>query len=468
MYFPAAGDDQAARSIQAAGAYDADHDGRLDFFTFANDAGRIDRIGFDVTGDQKPDQLFNLDAIPFNQCRHLVLILDGFGYDVVSKYYQEGGLRLFHPPSRVIAPYPTMTDLCVQDLIGGMACRACEARYFDRAANRLVGGSGDYLGGANEPYNRLLQYRAESLWDVIGYIDPWAAFGKEVNDAKRVFDRAETKEMLAYFVSSAGVSVRIGAEGQVRCLKRIDQMVNQVIWETHGLTKVTLTSDHGHSYTPGKRVDFEGYLRKKGWRLADSLRKERDVVYVQFGLVTFADFATFQPARLAEDLVGLPGVEITSYADGGDVVVLSDDGGQARIGRAGDRYSYQAVKGDPLKLAGILSKMDAAGGFYDADELLAATFDHVYPAPLERLWRAHFGLVRNPPDVLVSLKNDCYSGSASFAGSVTIVSTHGGLNRANSTTFIMSTAGELPELLRSRDVPQAMKALTGSEWPSGK
>jgi len=468
VHFPATSDADAAGEVGAFGAYDGDHDGKADFFMFADQAGRIDRIGYDVTGDGKPDQLIPLDTIGFGNCRHLVVILDGFGFGLVNDYYQQGGLRAFYPPSRVVAPYPTMTDLCIQDIIGGMPPRGIEAVHFDHRDNRLVGGSGDYLAGKNEPYNRAMQYRADTLWDVLGYVDPWAVFGKEVNDAKRVFDRAESREVMGYFVSSAGVGTRMGAEGQKRCLQRIEQFVNQVIWETRGLTKVTLLSDHGHTYTPAERIDFEGYLSGKGWRLSSSLREPNDVVYVQFGLVTFARFATKKPAELAADLVGCEGVELASYADGESVIVLSADGGRAAISRVDGRYSYRADKGDPLKLAGILSGLESADGGYSADDLLAATSEHEYPAPLQRLWRAHFALVPNTPDVMVSLENGYYAGSKSLAGSVSIASTHGGLNRDNSVTFIMSTVGPLPKLLRSRDIPAAMKALTGEDWPLGK
>lgn len=469
VYFPPDPADKAATPPGAMSAYDADLDGKIDFFTYANPAGRIDRIAYDLTGDAKPDEIIPLDAIPFAKCRHLVLMLDGFAHEVLRRHYDSGHLRMFHPPSRVVAPYPSMTDMSMQDLIGGMPTRSFEARYFDRSENRIIGGSSDYLAGKNEPYNRILNYRADTLLDVIGYIDPWAVFGKEINDAKRLFDRAETKEVLCYFVSSAGMSTRYGAQGQQRCLRRIEQFVNQVIWETRGLTKVTLLSDHGHSYTTSKRIDFERFLREKGWRPARSLHKPEDVVCVQFGLVTYAAFAALRPAELAAEITACEGVELVSYADGDSVVVLAPGGGRAVVRRKGARFKYESESGDPLKLKAILADLKPDGdGYYARDELFAATLTHTYPAPLQRIWRAHFGLVQNTPDVIASLADGYFAGMSSLAGSVNVASTHGALNYSNSVTFIMSTAGPLPDAMRSTDVPAAMKALTGSDWPSGK
>jgi len=155
-----------------------------------------------------------------------------------------------------------------------------------------------------------------------------------------------------------------------------------------------------------------------------------------------------------------------SFARDDAVVVLSAAGGRAVIRRRNGRFSYEATQGDPLKLAPLLAGLKAdEHGAYDADALLAATVDHEYPAPLQRLWRAHFALVENPPDVIASLANRWHSGASSFGGAVDMASTHGGLNRTNSVTFILSTAGPLPPVLRSRDIPKALGALFGRPFP---
>ena len=468
VFFPAQDMPELAAEAGAARAYDANGDGSGEFFLFANGEGRVDRIGYDTTADQRPDQVIPLDEIPFSHCRHLVLILDGFSYDVVKQYYDEGRLRLFYAPSQVVAPYPTVTDIVLQDVIGGVPARGFEAKYFDRAANRVKGGANDYLAGVNEPYNRVLQYRADLIWDVIGYVFPAAVFRKELNDAKRLFDQGRTTEMIAYVVSSAGVSTSEGAAGQRVCLEHVERLVQQVVWESRGLAKVTLLADHGHSYTPSKLVDFEKYLKGKGWRPGKSLKDARDVVNVRFGLLTFGQFCTLRPAELAADLVDAPGVELVSYPDGSDVVVLAQ-GGRAIIRRKGARYQYERVEGDPLRLGEILAGLTSdADGFYDANELLTASIDHYFPSPLDRLWRAHFALARNTPDVMVSLANEYYTGMTSFAGSVDVASTHGSLNRTNSVSFIMSTAGALPPVLQSRDIADALKEVTGNDWPMGK
>jgi len=464
--FPALSLDEAAKAAGAWQAFDTNGDGKADFFLLADATGRVDRIAYDRDGDQKGDEIVNLDHLRAAQCRHLVIVLDGFGHDVVKAFRDEGHFRMFHPPSRLITVYPSMTDMAMEEIFDSVPCPAYEALYYDRRRNKLAGGSLAYLQGRNEPFNRLLDYRADLLWDGIGYLYPWEVFGKEVNDVKRRFDRTESQEMIAYFVSSAGVGTIRGAEGQRACLAKIEQLVHQVLFETHGLVKITLLSDHGHTYTPGKRIPLEDFLTRRGWRLTESLTKPRDVVYVRFGLVTYASFATNRPGELAGDLVDCQGVELASYAQGDAVVVLAGGKQKAIVRRKDGRYRYEAVSGDPLRMKEIVGRLADKDGFCGAEELLTATAGHAYPAALERLHRAHFALVQNPPDVVASLGDRWYSGSRAFGGAVEMASTHGSLNYTNSVAFIMSTAGQLPAVMRSREVSQAMKKATGLPFPN--
>lgn len=470
LHFPA---QATAGGASGAGetlrSYDVGGVGHPDFFLYADASGRVNRLGYDTEGKGRAGTVVDLDAIPMSRCRHLVIILDGFGYEVVKKYYDEGGLRMFYPPSRVIAPYPTLTDTGLEDVFGYVPCVGYEAAYFDRRANRLEGGTGRYLSGESMPYDRLLQYRANVMWDGISYVKPWFVFDRELNRAAAHFNDNLTQEFIAYFVSSAAVSTVEGAEGQRKCLASVESLINQVLWQTHGMVKVTMLADHGHSYKMSKLIPFDEYLKGKGWRTAESLTAPRDVVWVRFGLLTYAAFNTHEPAALAGDLVNCAGVDLASYAAGEAVVVLSADGGKATVRRMGERYSYEATAGDPLKFKEILAKLKPdAQRYYAAEEMFRASADAEYPAALERIWRGHFGLVENPADVLVSLKDGYYSGAGGFVGMVQVASTHGSLNRKNTTTFVMSTAGPLPELMRSAEVRGALGTVVGGKWPMGK
>jgi hypothetical protein len=477
IYFPAEAMDT---ETPPAETYDLDGDGHGDVFfdsLSSTEGSRLVSVSYDRDEDGVPDSRIELDDVPVEQCRHLVIILDGLSYDVVNEYRATRGLRLFHPPSKLVAPYPTMTDMCVEDLLGYVPVKGFQAEYYNHRTNRVVGGAEEYLAGRNQPYNQLLQYRADLIVDAVAYLYPMKIFGHELDRIKQTFDKRASREVVTYVVSSAGVSTRDGKAGQFACLREVDRLVKQVVAETRGLTKITLISDHGHTYTPARSANLEAFLEKKGWNVTDRLKDANDAVLIRFGLVTMASLSSHRPDALAKDLSTHPAVELASVRDRQNALSLNvygppsgDDAprSHAKIRRTENgRFVYEPVAGDPLKLEKALETLapDTAGA-YDPNDLLAATVDHEFPAPLQRLWRAHFTLVENPPDVIVSLRNEYYNGSDALDDWVEVNSTHGGLNRTNSVSFIMSTIRPLPPVMRSRDVPAAMrKALGSPRWP---
>ncbi len=445
-------------------AYDTQGDKTADFFCLYDGAGRIDRVGYDRDGDGKLDEVIHLDAIGPRLSRHLVLVLDGIPQEVAREFWDSGHLRMFDPPATVIAPYPVLTDLALEDAFGYIPALGFEAKYYGLRKGKVVGGVRDYLAGRNEPFVRLIHYRANPIDDALAYLEPKPVFDKELADVKRLWDKRKSMEMIAYFVSSAGLGSRKGREGQLYALRQCERLMLQVLFETRGLVKFTLLADHGQTNVPCTAADLRKSLREKGWRFVHSIRRDRDVVLVRFGLVTCASFNTRQPARLAEDLLASPEVELVSYAEGDAVVVRTRDGQATIRSRDGKSFQYETLHGDPLKLAGLVQ------GSVDGRWLLQATSDGKceYPDALYRLWRAHFALAENPPDVIVSLDDRYYNGSGFFSEAVKMASTHGGLNWRNSATFIMSTAGKVEGPLRSQDIPRVVSGLFGRPFPYGR
>ena len=444
--------------------YDIDGDGQADFFCLADATGRIDRIAYDDNADGQPDRIVHLDAIPPARARHLVLVLDGIPYDVLREFYQAGHLRMLHPPAVVIPPYPVMTDLALEDAFDYMPCKGYEARYYDRRRNAMVGGSADYIAGKNEPFARIIQYRAAPLDDGLMYLRPRTQFARELRGAKQVWDRRESHEVIAYFVASAGMGSRLGKPGQLEVLDRIERLILRTLYETGGLVKVTLFSDHGQTNVPCQPVKLDQLLRGMGYRVVNSVRRDGDVSLVKFGLVTCAALNTRDPAKLAADLMTSPAVTLASYVEGDAVIVRSHYGVAAIRSTDGKTFTYVPREGDPLKLGAL------ADGPVDGRKLLKLTSDgtHEYPDALYRLWRAHFALAENVPDVIVSLDDRYYNGSGFFSGMVKMASTHGGLNWANSAAFIMSSAGPIDGPLRSEDIPGEMVRLFARPFPLGR
>ncbi|RKY25681.1 MAG: hypothetical protein DRP79_06300 [Planctomycetota bacterium] len=452
--------------------YDTSGDGAADYFAYRDKTGRISVVAYDYSKDGKPDSMVRLDSLPVERCRHVLIILDGVAYDLAREYYEEGHLRMFHPPSRVVAPFPGLTDVCIEDALGCIPNLAFEALYYDRRKERLTRGAWDYLYMRNEPFAQLLTYRAHTICDTISYFSPWQIFKHEIKRVKETFDRRDRQDVLVYLVGSAGMGTGNGRKGHVRCLELVERLVNQMTWETRGMVKFTLMADHGHTYTEPERLDIVGRLKEKGWHSVRRLRRPGDFIPVEFGVVTYAAFYTRDAAGLAADIAAIDGVDLAAYHRDGAVFVRSSDG-CAVVRERNGRYAYEAQEGDPLQLNGIIAKLSEQGkvdadGFIEDAALFEATLVHVYPDPLRRLWRAFHAEAENVPDVIASLRDDRAFGSGAYDMLVKVKSTHGSLNRRNSTTFIMSTAGPLPPAMRSDEIPGHMSALLGRPFPPGK
>ncbi|MFA5185462.1 MAG: hypothetical protein WC551_03165 [Patescibacteria group bacterium] len=383
---------------------------------------------------------------------HLIIILDGFGYDVVKRHKDSGGFKDFNEPSKVVAPYPTLTDLCIQDLLQGESCEGMEAVYYDKEKGKMAGSTLSYLQFKNQPYSKILDFRSPSVIDAICYVAPWMAFEVELKALKKQLLNSKRESFKAYLVSTAGISTKYAAEGQTECLTRLDTFLRDLKAQISGSLMITLLSDHGHSYYASKLSPIKKLLKSKGWNFPKSLSGHKDAVHLSFGLVNYASFATLDAPQLAKDLATIPGVELSSYVEADSVNVFGANGSTARIRRSGQACSYETLDGDPLDLDPILKNIANQDGFYRDEDVQAVTVNRPYPSALERLWRAHFGLVKHPPDVIASLGNEWHSGSGLLNVFATVNSTHGSLNRTNSVTFAMSTKAAIPPVLRSREV----------------
>ncbi|MBU0641272.1 MAG: hypothetical protein KKB50_20630 [Planctomycetes bacterium] len=446
--------------------FDTDGDRQADFWQYQGRDGRKHALAYADATSGQPQPRIELDALAASECPHFLIALDGVPFELVEELYNEGCFRLFHPPARVICCFPAMTDLALSELFHTGPCRAYQALRFDPRANRLQAGTAGYLKGDNSPWLAKMAYRCSFWRDGQAYLDPQSLFDHELRGIMRTFRQIDRGEAYAYSVGSAGLGTRGGRAAILKYLRTVDRLCEQIVYERHGRVKLTLSADHGHNLVENRRVSFRQVLEAGGYRLAKSLRKPQDVVAISYGLVTYAAFFTPNPAGVAACLTNHADVEFACYRDG-DALIVSTASGHARITRGASGFVYDTPTDDPLRLGPIIEKLQAdgavaAGGELDPAALFAATALHDYPDPLARLWGAFHGLVDEPPDVIVNLRDGACHGSRFFHFMIgSVDSTHGSLNRLSSTTFVLSMLGELPPTLRSADVLPTLARLRG-------
>ena len=425
-----------------------------------NGQGRIVTLLFDEDGNGKPEHRVSLDELDMRRCRHLVILLDGVPFELAQEAYREGHFRLFHRPSRLYSCFPSMTWLSFPLVFHTGPPAGIEADYFDRATGRRSDAMAVYNSRANEPWRKCVQYRCGSMVDGMCYVSPWAGF---VHEMKAIRERYETRGhhiFVGYNGSSAGMGTAKGREGIQEVLEEVDHFCEDVMAKAKGHLTITMFADHGHSLTPAKRLPLKKHLRSCGFNPTDRLDRSTDVVVPSFGLCTDAVIYAEDPVAVAHCLLDLEGVDLVVYPTGRSITVRKGDSA-ARIHQRDGRYRYEVVRGDPLELAPIIEKLKAKGkvdadGFIDDRAFFEATALHTYPDPLYRIWLCWHGAVKNPPDIVLSLKNEFFWGRADFDFFANVASTHGSLNYANTVTFAMTTAGPLPPLLRLIDLKPAL------------
>ena len=78
--------------------------------------------------------------------RRLLLCLDGVPHKLIVAAKERGLFDAFGPPTRLLSPFPTMTNVALSAMFSATPPAGYESLYFDRHAGELRGGIRKYLG----------------------------------------------------------------------------------------------------------------------------------------------------------------------------------------------------------------------------------------------------------------------------------------------------------------------------------
>ena len=400
--------------------------------------------------------------------RHLIVCVDGVGFSTIEKMRAKGRFRSFAPPSRMISPFPSLTNLSLAEILepaGARASAGYEDSYFDIEKNAMRGGLVDrFKGGSfiHGTFRELFDYHPSAIKSGLGYaLPPVSTYVEAWSDIVRLKQKFGSSQAPVFFayIGSTDSLAHLGGEMMLRnFLGQLDDALTNIMTEAKGEVRVTIFSDHGNHFTGYRRVSLKEPIRRAGMRIESQVKDDKSVVFPQFGLVGCAMlFTTVQSEkRVADAVANVRGVDFAAYEHDSVVHVAGHSGGGI-IERQGDRFRYRSDDGDPLGLATVLlqlaagGKMDA-GGFVSATDWFAATNDAPRPDAVRRVFEAATNHVRNRASVVVNLEDGYYSGSAFLDVFAVLQSTHGSLGREQSTGFLMSTQRDLPAYVRADDL----------------
>ncbi len=404
--------------------------------------------------------------------RHLILCVDGVGFSMIERMRGEGHFKSFNSPSRMIAPFPTLTNIAMTEIlrpVGAGETSGYEDNFYDVERNRLRGGLVERFNDKSfvqGTFRELFDYHPSALKSGLGYAaPPVSTYLEALSDLVRLrqkFNGSKDETYFAYTGASDSLA-HVGGERLLRSfLARLDDTLKDIVQDHAESVDVTIFSDHGNHFRKYRRADLQSALREANFKLQSKLQDERSVVMPQFGLVGCAVLFTNETneARLATSLIRVRGVDFAAFEKSGVVFVINRHG-EARIERRGDRLRYLSERGDPVELNSIVAELKASGetdanGFVTEENWFQATHTNPRTDAVRRIYEGATKHARNRANVILNFEDGYYVGSRTLDLFTFLQATHGNLGQEQSFGFVMSTKKELPSFVPAAELWQTI------------
>lgn len=385
--------------------------------------------GIDVDGDGRIDRIHTVDPGGHvvgvvrapepgsDPERTVVVAIDAVPYALFAKLQKEGLFAEFFPAARMIAPYPSLTNVGYTAILKTAPVLGYEDRYFDPAANRTRGGVSDrlfnrYKGVA--PFHEVFAWEPPHLWGVGIYYFPGTISRAELRKIQGILHESDEKELVLYFGGTDALGHVRGWKGLEEYLRVVERVVRGFLAAGGGTRRVVLFSDHGTSEVPSQMVEVKKALEANGFKVRKRIDGPGDVVAPGYGLVGSMQLYTLcgEEEAVARAVVQAEGVDFAFWRDGDGTAAVSADG-----------------RHDPLDRP--------------ADE---------YPDLRRRVEQAARNHTAHPAHVFVSLKDGWHYGSGLFDFLANMKGTHGSARATSTLGFVASNVDRLPETLRADEV----------------
>jgi len=377
--------------------------------------------------------------------RRLLLCLDGVPHKLIEAARHRGLFDGFGPPSRLLSPFPTMTNVALSAMLGATPPAGYESLYFDRSVRELRGGIRKYLGRRTpdkipSSYMDDLDYQEPLPFEFLIYVAPESIWRADMGKFRERFRNAPPdRDYFAFLKATDGL---LHSQGPARlgvALESLDKILNEIRDHCGSETEIVMFSDHGMNLEENRRVPLKSML----------LRRAFQVVIPAFGLCSYVAIYCDEQVipEVARATVEVEGVDFAVYKDRQAVVVESERG-RARIESETEGYRYLVVMGDPLEL-GLVVEGSKADKKTDK-EWFETTASHKYPDAVPNVYKSLFTQrVQHTADILVSLKDGYYYGWSPFGKLVNLAATHGNALQSSSNAFLMSTHRQFPAYVRA-------------------
>ncbi len=385
----------------------------------------------------------------------LVLALDGVDYRDVVDARAKGLFAGFREPSRLISTFPSISDVSWHDIMGVQPPPGYQRIFYSARQNAVVGELFDAIKPIE--YEHRMDFAFGTKFHHLGaYLTSNQVARNEVDvDVKEFLKRGGRPTIYAYNVGPDALQhTRGDLEKYLAHLDRkLAELQQTYRTRTGRELEILILSDHGHNraITAGFLPVVEA-LEQQGFHTARTLRDPNDVAFSVDGVTTgFGVFAHPDSVeRVAALLAALDGVAVVTTRESAGRYLVRADSALAEVTTRGSGdsvvYRYHPLRGDPLRYADVLTRMQhdrvvSPDGYAAAATWLRYSAAELYPAAPPRIVRGHTAITLNPAPILVSLddKMRVGLGAVSMANRMRpLGGTHGALSATNSLGVLMA------------------------------
>lgn len=402
----------------------------------------------------------SLSRVEGDTSGHLVIGLDGIGFQTFQKMHRGGYFREFVTLAPLVATFPTISGPNWNRLLRIPVTKDFTSdKYFDlddvhhQGKGRMKG----HLLKALQAFSwyEFFDFVPKTVLERL-FLVGWSFTASQhfMDLFQRDFLKTDKKFYAVYFSVSDYLAHLKGETFILEFLKHLDQTLVQIqkqMMKKHQKPlKITLVSDHGNAYVKPKFINYQK-LAKKGWNLSGYLKGPNDIVLVVPEVLSFAAVYCQDSQRetLAKDLTQLEGVHLSAFSPNrSEVEVFSSVPSthkapghiRIRINEQSKTLQYSLISGhDPLGHLKYFQKTESLTW----KEYFYLTLNDRYPYAAVSLWEGFYKNSQQSPSLLVSTYKD-YAFANPLLRFVSklkgrIKSLHGSLDRDQSLAFFAST-----------------------------
>lgn len=427
--------------------------------------------GFIVPANQTPARPAEFSPAGQAPFKRVVLGMDGLPWRIVKPLMEREGLfKGFHTPARMVSVYPSLSSISWNTLLGLPAEPGYQAVYFSNRQSKTMGVTLRKMKGSR--FQTRMHHRHKGIiGHALAYVLPYRLGTRQIEHMlHEMVEHEGSRTAFLYAYQTDPIAHMDGQENLEKVIRDIDRYVSELMANYEAKygekLEVVIVSDHGHTLVSGELVKLSKHLKQFGWEVKKKVEADNHCAFSTAGILSSIALHCREAMEddLAAKVVSMEGVDVATFDRQGRFQYIYSSRGVGRFtyDPSLDGYAYQVLMGrDPIGYQAVYAKLAEEGkvtqlGFASGRDLLVATMDHPYPDAAHRIRIGHNELVRNPANVVVSLRPGYENGAGLVkftAGMRGRSGTHGGLDDVNSVgTFMTNYLSDPPEVIRAEDV----------------